>query len=110
MEPLKTGIAIAICLYFLIAAYGVIRGEVPNNFNITSTSVVVNWFESELDLQAEVGDFEIAGLSQCEYRPEFNHSFCELWLVRPLHLDDAYAFDTIGHEFYHALVGDFHVQ
>ncbi len=82
--------------------------NMPENYNITSTSVIVNWFESELELQAELGDFEIAGMADCEYRPEFNVSFCEFWLVRPLHLEDEYNFDTIGHEFYHALVGDFH--
>lgn len=73
-----------------------------------STYVIVNWFTSEKALQIALGDDDLAGLSNCDLRPDFNTSFCELWLVIPTTQYDEYAFDTIGHEFYHALVGDFH--
>lgn len=77
----------------------------PKSYDLASTYVIVNWFDSEKELQTALQDYSIAGLSDCEMRPDFNTSFCELWLVRP---KSEYDFDTIGHEFYHALVGDFH--
>ena len=87
------------------------------NYNITAASVIVNWYDSEAELMEALEDDTAAGWSQCEYRPEFNISFCEFWLVRPMpdndaeyvcSESDAYHFDTIGHEFYHAFIGDFH--
>ncbi len=88
------------------------------NYDITAASVIVNWYDSEKELMDAVGDYSAAGWSQCEYRPEFNISFCEFWLVRPklAYADsdyvcvesDGYNFDTIGHEFYHAFIGDHH--
>ncbi len=90
------------------------------NYNITAASVIVNWYDSEEELMQAVGEYSAAGWSQCEYRPEFNISFCEFWLVRPklqyADIDyvcvesDGYNFDTIGHEFYHAFIGDHHAD
>jgi len=77
----------------------------PHTHDITGTHVIVNWYETETELQTALDDFELAGLSECEFRPEFNTSFCELWLVRPT---NDYDFDTIGHEFYHTVAGDWH--
>ncbi len=94
----------------LIAIYaGVCEAEEINpEFDLRTTTIIVHWFETESELQAELDDDELAGLSECEWRPDFNISFCELWLVRPVDTEDAYNFDTIGHEFYHAVTGSFH--
>jgi len=77
-------------------------------FDVTTTSVIVNWYDTERELQIALRDPELVGLSECEMRPRFNTSFCELWLVRPENTDDDFAFDTIGHEFYHAIKGPWH--
>jgi hypothetical protein len=76
--------------------------------DITTTTLLVHWYDSEEDLGLSLQDDTLAGFSECELRPDFNTSFCELWLVRPTDLEDSYNFDTIGHELYHALAGDFH--
>ena len=99
-------------IWYLGIAWGLllsipIHATIQTEFNITSGSYVVNWFETEAELQAVLGD-DLAGLAECEWRPDFNTSFCELWLVRPVDTDDEYNFDTIGHEFYHAVTGAFH--
>jgi len=82
--------------------------QIEPEFNITTTTILVHWFDSEKELQERTGYDDIAGISECEWRPDFNISFCEFWLVTPKSLDDEYNFDTIGHEFYHALAGAFH--
>lgn len=80
----------------------------PVTYDHGSTYVIVNWYDTEQELQYALDDDELAGLSNCEHRPDFNTSFCELWLVLPEHYQDEYAFDTIGHEFYHAIKGNWH--
>ena len=103
-------------IYIFVIFYGLIHPLLPwheeiptqQEYQLSTTHILVNWYNSELELQDALDDSGIAGLSECEHRPEFNTSFCELWLVHPTDNEDAYAFDTIGHEFYHALVGDFH--
>ena len=120
MERLKNIIVIAVILLVIFLTYRFISNveaqTLPTEFNITSGSYVVNWFETEADLQAELGDFTIGGLSECEWRPEFNHSFCEFWLVEPTELDtwtqdlEQDVWKTVGHEFYHATKGTFHSE
>ena len=100
--------------------------EIEPEFHLQSTTVIVHWFDTEEELQEALGWSDTAGYSECESRPDFNMAFCELWLVKPKNTTelsddewfkvcaqknkeyDCYAFDTIGHEFYHALAGDFH--
>lgn len=118
MERLITifSYTIVICISFLIGNLfnNSTCAALPTEFNITSGSYVVNWFKTELDLQTELGEPDTGGMAECEWRPEFNHSFCEFWLVEPTELDtwtDDFEQDvwkTIGHEFYHATKGDFH--
>lgn len=97
-------------IFFLIAVLMTrdqARDTLPAiTYNHSSTYVIVNWYDTETELQTALDDNELAGLSDCEHRPDFNTSFCELWLVLPEHYEDDYAFDTIGHEFCHALRGD----
>ncbi len=82
--------------------------KINPEYNITTTTLIVHWYKTEEQLQESLQDYEIAGITECEMRPDFNTSFCEMWLVTPVDLADYYSFDTIGHELYHALAGDFH--
>lgn len=86
------------------------ENDIKPEFNITTTTVLVHWYDSEQELQLSLGDPNLAGFTECELRPDFNTSFCEMWVVTPIDLKDYYAFDTIGHEFYHTLAGDFHAE
>ena len=101
-------------LLLLGIANNTLAEEVNAEFDITSTAIIVNWFDTEAELQDALEDYEIGGLSECEWRPDSNISFCELWLVRPIELDtwtediEQDKWKTIGHEFYHALAGSFH--
>lgn len=104
---------ILLILFISISLYGQFHYLLPWHkdlpaitYNHSSTYVIVNWYDTETELQTALDDNELAGLSECEHRPDFNTSFCELWLVLPEHYEDDYAFDTIGHEFCHALRGD----
>lgn len=111
MERLKNNAEVIILILFSMVLWwaGVNAAMPPRKIepelNLTTTTVLVHWYESEQELQLSLGDDTIAGFSECELRPDFNTSFCELWLVRPA---TDYDFDTIGHEFYHALSGQFH--
>ena len=95
----------SLCLWlFVDIAFASIEPE----FDHSSTTIIVHWYDTEIELQVDLDDYELAGLSECEHRPDFDTSFCELWLVEPTDLDDGYNFDTIGHECYHAFKGSFH--
>jgi len=113
MERLKHfDAAIIITLLFAVFTFCAFRyvyaEQIEPEIERTTTTVIVHWYDSEQELQNALGWDDTAGYSECEFRPDFNTSFCELWLVRPTDTEDSYNFDTIGHEFYHALTGDFH--
>jgi len=102
-------------LILLLLALSVSAEEITPEYDITITSIIVNWYDSADELRAALPDEgRISGFSECEYRPEFNMSFCELWMVRPTELTEwtdtgeQEKWKTIGHEFYHALSGEFH--
>lgn len=107
-------VSILLIVYISVALYNEFNHLLPwheelsLSFDHNSTYVIVNWYDTEIELQQAVNDYTITGLSECEHRPDFNTSFCELWLVRPTTWSDEYNFDTIGHEFYHAVAGDWH--
>lgn len=112
MERLSFIFAILFSLLFIFLAGARIYEHNVNaqevNVDLTTTTLLINWFDTEQELQNALNDNSIAGFSECELRPDFNTSFCELWLVYPHDATDNYAYDTIGHELYHALKGDFH--
>lgn len=119
-------------LYFFYSPVEV--EKIEPEFNITSATITLNWFDTEEELQAEVQRLEneyceeypeecpdgpddysdTAGLSECDWQPEENYSWCEMWLVRPTELDiwtenfEQDVWKTIGHEFYHTSAGEFH--
>ena len=102
-------------ILLLLLALSVQAEDIKPEYDITTTTIIVNWYDSLEELQADLPiEGNIWGLSNCEFRPEFNISFCELWLVRPTEetewtdTPEQEAWKTIGHEFFHALAGDFH--
>ncbi len=101
-------IVLTIVLYSAVHPYLPWHVEPWETYDITGTHVIVNWYDTEQELNEALDDDTLAGLAECEYRPRFNTSFCELWLVRPTSPEDTYNYDTIGHEFYHTVIGDFH--
>ena len=52
-------------------------------------------------------DTEVAGWSDCEHQPEQNVAFCDIYVLRPEYVYGD-GMDTIGHEFWHGVAGDFH--
>ena len=111
MKIARFNLIFALCLM----AYEVQAEDIHPEYDITTTTIVVNWYDSEAELHAALpGQGNIAGLSDCEYRPEFNVSFCELWLVRPTEATEftdtieQEKWKTVGEEFVHALWGEFH--
>lgn len=115
MERLKAHVELFVIIIFTVLLWwaGIASAAEPEDdikpeFNITTTTLIVHWYNTERELQLSLQDNDIAGFSECELRPDFNTSFCEMWLVTPVNLCDDYAFDTIGHELYHALAGNFH--
>ena len=114
MERLDKKVFWTLIVYCLIGIIGSLfikpsnAEQIEPEAELTTATVIVHWFDTEEELQTELGWDDTAGYSECEFRPDFNTSFCELWLVRPVSTEDYYNFDTIGHEFYHALAGDFH--
>lgn len=48
------------------------------------------------------------GWSDCERQPEHNYAACDIYSIRPEYVRADMAMDTIGHEVYHGVVGEFH--
>ncbi len=107
----RFNLAVALCL---LAYEGLHAEELHPEYDITTTTIIVNWYDTAEELETALEDDRYAGMAACEYRPEFNVSFCELWLVRPTEVDtwtdmpEQDRWKTIGHEFYHTVAGEFH--
>ncbi len=108
MERLIATLYVIVCLIVAMNIPAMPPNKIEGKYNITTTTLLVHWYDSEQELQLSLGRRGIAGFAECELRPDFNTSFCELWLVEPIDETDYYSFDTIGHEVYHALRGQFH--
>jgi len=128
MKIARFNLLFALCLM----AYEVHADAPTPEYDITSTSIVVNWFDTPEELVTEVQRLEdeyceeneckdgpvdyrdVAALTECDYHPEMNTSFCELWLVYPTELTEwtdtpeQEIWKTIGEEFFHTLAGEFH--
>ncbi len=111
-QYIETLFYFCVIVFIAVGMYGAMHHYLPwhvepvETYEHDSTYVIVNWYDTESELQYALDDDTLAGLADCEHRPDFNTSFCELWLVLPKHSKDDYAFDTVGHEFCHALRGD----
>ena len=93
-----------------VAREAVAAEPIVPEFDITVSTVIVHWFDSEMDLQEYFVDTELIGAAHCEYQEQHNVSLCDLYLVRPESLEDVYNLDTIGHELLHAFYGSYHIE
>lgn len=80
-------------------------------FEVQNVGITVHWYDSKAQMQDDLGDLfpdrDYSAASQCEKKPEFNISYCDIYVVRPTMVDDN-ATLSIGHEVLHGLIGDFH--
>ena len=80
-------------------------------FEVQNVGITVHWYDTKDQMQEELGDLfpdrDYSAASQCEKKPEFNISYCDIYVVRPTQVDDN-ATLSIGHEVLHGLIGDFH--
>lgn len=74
------------------------RGPVEPEYNITSISLIVNW----TTLKDDWGKIEY------EAYPKKNHAFCEIWLPKPKRVWGDALMESLGHEVFHCLAGEFH--
>ena len=80
-------------------------------FEVENMSFTVYWYDTKEELVEDVGDLfgarDFTAASDCEKKPEFNISYCDLYLVRPISVDDD-ATMSVGHEVLHGLLGAYH--
>lgn len=80
-------------------------------FEVQNVGITVHWYDTKAQMQDDLGDLfpdrDYSAASQCEKKPEFNISYCDIYVVRPTMVDDN-ATLSIGHEVLHGLIGDFH--
>ena len=68
-----------------------------------------NYEELNIDHLTLTGDDEkVWGWSDCEWQPDNNAAFCDVYTFMPKYVQDDFAMDTIGHEQMHGSCGDFH--
>ena len=99
-----------VILYVLVCFNRICKAAEPirPEFDITVTTTIVHWFDTEMELQEYLGEPETIGMASCEWKEAQNISLCDLYLVRPTDLEDVYNLDSIGHEFLHAFYGAYH--
>jgi hypothetical protein len=51
---------------------------------------------------------EIWGWSACEFQPQDDAAWCDIFVVKPTHVHADMNIDTLGHEVTHATCGGFH--
>ncbi len=80
-----------------------------NTIVVLSLHLYDDYEELNLDYQTYVYDpvDEVWGWSDCEWQQEQNAAFCDIYTVRPEFVRGD-AMDTLGHEVWHAVAGDFH--
>ncbi len=80
-------------------------------FEVQNVAITVHWYDSKEELVEELGaafgDRDFSAASDCEKKPEFNISYCDIYVVRPTSVDDD-ATMSVGHEVLHGLLGAYH--
>ncbi len=116
IEKFWLALCIALVFFLLVMYVSATAQDVLPEYDITVTTVAIYWFDSEEQLQAYLDDYEISGMSACEWNPIMNISFCDLFLVRPLFpitvdtLENSETGKIVMHEFLHALWGSYHSE
>lgn len=86
--------------------------EAVPEFELQNVGITVHWFDTVEALRDDIGELEderIHAASECETKPEFNISYCDVYLVRPGAVDDD-ATLSLGHEILHGLWGTYHAE
>jgi len=73
--------------------------EVEQEWEVDSTTVHINWLDSERGGEA---------WSSFYYDEETNSSLCAVYARRPEQILGDPDMDALGHEFLHCLIGEFH--
>ena len=85
--------------------------ELVKEFEVDNIVVTVHWYDSVEEMTSEMGDIfgtrDWSAASDCEKKPEFNISYCDIYVERPTSVDDN-ATMSIGHEVLHGLFGAYH--
>lgn len=85
-------------------------GPVKPQFDITTATIEVVWYESELEIVKTLGlTRPVNAVSECYWYPESNTSHCIIHTVRPMNTNDVYT-RRLGHELLHAFWGFYHDQ
>lgn len=78
------------------------------SFHFFDTYEDLNFEYNTLWLEDGEEEQELWGWSNCEWQPEANVAFCDIYTIRPEFVHSDMAMDTIGHEIWHGVTGDFH--
>ncbi len=89
--------------------------DLIKEFENNNVGITVHWYDTKAELvEALVDKFgeiwedrDIQAASDCENKPEFNISYCDLYMVRPTMVDDDTTM-SVGHEVLHGLLGAYH--
>lgn len=81
---------------------------VPEHEN-NNLLIKVNWYDTVEEVQEAVGHSDVQAYSLCEvhYEDGDDIGFCEIWVVRPVGVDDEHT-KSLGHEVLHGLLGSYH--
>ncbi len=89
--------------------------DLIKEFENNNVGITVTWYDNVDELREAMidkfgmvwDDRDIQAASNCEHKPEFNISYCDIYAVRPTMVDDDTT-TSIGHEVLHGLLGAYH--
>jgi len=74
---------------------------------ITNVLITMHLYDTKAELQSDLEVDGVKGYSECEINEEENIAYCDIYSVRPTHIDDD-ATTTVGHEVLHGVFGLYH--
>lgn len=78
------------------------------SFHLYETYAELNFDYNTVFKEPDEPEQELWGFSNCEWQPEANAAFCDIYTIRPQFVHSDMAIDTIGHEVWHGVAGPFH--
>lgn len=89
--------------------------DLIKEFEVNNVGLTIHWYDTREELYDALVDLfgviwedrDIQAASDCEKKPEFNISYCDIYAVRPTTVDDDTTM-SIGHEVMHGLLGAYH--
>lgn len=82
------------------------KERVKPEFDIENVMITFYWFDTLEELKTELNE-NVLGLADCDWNPDKNIAYCDIYAVRATYVDDEEAC-TIGHEVLHASQGRYH--